>query len=179
MTSALNDSGTAADLRTTFEQGMRQLVPSCEIKLQDTPMVSSDGCDSIYFTVPTTRGAGAVLQATFDPEYEPALDEFKLLRAAAAVAAVIVQVPRTRVAHTRLLQKRRAAAHLPRQDGVRKAAKSAANWGRKRCQVVPAIRRQALNRLATTPDGHFGRDLTLPQRTPSSPRRRSHSRQRR
>jgi hypothetical protein len=91
MTSELNDSGTAADLRTTFEQGMRQLVPACEIKLRDTPMVSTDGGDSIYFTVPTTMGTGAILQATFDPEYEPALDEFKLLRAAAAVAAVIMQ----------------------------------------------------------------------------------------
>jgi hypothetical protein len=91
VTSEFNDSGTAADLRTTFEQGMRQLVPGCRIKLRDTPMVSIDGGDSIYFTVPTTLGAGAILQATFDPEYEPALDEFKLLRAAAAVAAVIVQ----------------------------------------------------------------------------------------
>ena len=70
---------------------MRQLVPGCEIKLRDTPMASTDGGDSIYFMVPTTLGAGAILQATFDPEYEPALDEFKLLRAAAAVAAVIVQ----------------------------------------------------------------------------------------
>jgi len=91
VTSELNDSGTAADLRTTFEHGMRQLVPACEIKLRDTPMVSTDGGDSIYFTVPTTMGTGAILQATFDPEYEPALEEFKLLRAAAAVAAVIVQ----------------------------------------------------------------------------------------
>ena len=40
----------------------------------------------------------------------------------------------------------------------------------RRCQVVRAIRRQALNRLVTT-DGPFGRDLTLRQRTPSSPRR--------
>jgi hypothetical protein len=70
---------------------MGQLVLGCEIRLLDTPMISTDGRDSIDFTVPTTLGAGAVLQATFDPEHEPALDEFKLLRAAAAVAAVIVQ----------------------------------------------------------------------------------------
>lgn len=91
VTNEFNDSGMAGDLRTTFEQGMRQVVPGCEIKLRETPMVATDGGDSIYFTVPTTLGTGAILQATFDPEYEPALNEFNLLRAAAAMAAVIVQ----------------------------------------------------------------------------------------
>jgi hypothetical protein len=41
-----------------------------------------------------------------------------------------------------------------------------------RCQVVRAIRRQASNRLVTITDGGFGRDITLRQRTSSSPRRR-------
>ena len=67
VTSELNNPATTADLRTTFEQGMRQLVPGCAIKLRDTPMASRNGGDSIYFTVPTTTGAGAILQATFDP----------------------------------------------------------------------------------------------------------------
>ncbi len=39
---------------------MGQLVLGCEIRLLDTPMISTDGRDSIYFTVPTTLGAGAV-----------------------------------------------------------------------------------------------------------------------
>jgi len=66
-------------------------VPACDIQLRHTPAGSLDGCDSIYFTVPTPSGQSTVLQATFDPEYEPALEEFKLLRAAASVAAVVVQ----------------------------------------------------------------------------------------
>ncbi len=91
VTDALNEGGSPDLIRRTFEQGLRQLVPSCDLKLRHTPAGSLDGCDSIYFTVPTTGGQATVLQATFDPEYEPALEEFKLLRAAASVAAVVVQ----------------------------------------------------------------------------------------
>ena len=91
VTAELNEGGSPDIIRTTFEQGLRQLVPSCDIKLRHTPVGSLDGCDSIYFTVPTSGTEGTVLQATFDPEYEPLLEEFKLLRAAASVAAVVLQ----------------------------------------------------------------------------------------
>jgi CheY-like chemotaxis protein len=91
LTAELNEGGSPDIIRTTFEQGLRQLVPSCDIKLRHTPAGSLDGCDSIYFTVPTSGTEGTVLQATFDPDYEPVLEEFKLLRAAASVAAVVVQ----------------------------------------------------------------------------------------
>ena len=50
---------------------------------------ATEGCHSIYFTVPAPTGA--ILQATFDPGHEPSLEEFTLLKAAAAVAAVIIQ----------------------------------------------------------------------------------------
>ncbi len=91
VTAELNDGGTPDVIRRTFEQGLRQLIPACDIKLRPAPAGSLDGCDSIYFTVPSSSAQSTVLQATFDPEYEPALDEFKLLRAAASVAAVVVQ----------------------------------------------------------------------------------------
>ena len=91
VTAELNEGGTPDAIRRTFEQGLRQLIPACDIKLRPAPAGSLDGCDSIYFTVPSSSAQCTVLQATFDPEYEPALDEFKLLRAAASVAAVVVQ----------------------------------------------------------------------------------------
>ncbi len=96
VTAELNEGGSPDIIRTTFEQGLRQLVPSCNIKLRHTPAGSLDGCDSIYFTVPTSGTQGTVLQATFDPDYEPALEEFKLLRAAASIAAVVVQYQASR-----------------------------------------------------------------------------------
>jgi hypothetical protein len=78
-------------LRAAFEEGMRQLVPACEIGLRREPAAPEEGCDAIYFTVPAAGAGERVLQATFASGYEPSADEFNLLRAAAAVAVVIVQ----------------------------------------------------------------------------------------
>ena len=48
-----------------------------------------DGCDSIYFNVPApTR---AILEATFDLGHEPSIEKFKVLRASAAIASVLLQ----------------------------------------------------------------------------------------
>jgi hypothetical protein len=74
--------------RAAFEAGLRQLVPACEIRLCDRLVHRSDGGDSIYFAVP--GASGVMVQATFDPGHEPTAEDFKLLRAAAAMASVIV-----------------------------------------------------------------------------------------
>jgi CheY-like chemotaxis protein len=97
VTQELGDGETASNIRTSFEFGLKQLVPACEIRLRDEIAQPGRGCDSIYFKVPTSQGA--ILQATFNPEYEPAIEEFKLLRAAAAVAAVIVEYENVRPGH--------------------------------------------------------------------------------
>jgi len=91
-------SGDAAAARHEFESGLRQLVPSCDIALRDSLIRSSNGCDSIYFTVPSPKGA--VLQVTFDPDQEPSLEQFKLLRVAASVASIIVQYETLAAART-------------------------------------------------------------------------------
>ena len=74
--------------RAAFEAGLRQLVPSCDIHLCDRLVNRSDAGDSIYFAVP--GASGVMVQATFDPRHQPTADDFKLLRAAAAMASVIV-----------------------------------------------------------------------------------------
>ena len=74
--------------RAAFEAGLRQLVPACDIRLCDRLVHRTDGGDSIYFGVP--GASGVMVQATFDPGHQPTSDDFKLLRAAAAMASVIV-----------------------------------------------------------------------------------------
>lgn len=74
--------------RAAFEAGLRQLVPACEIQLCDRLVPRADSGDSIYFAVP--GASGVMVQATFHPDYEPTTEDFKLLRAAAAMASVIV-----------------------------------------------------------------------------------------
>jgi hypothetical protein len=74
--------------RAAFEAGLRQLVPACDIRLCDRLVHRADAGDSIYFAVP--GASGVMVQATFDAGHEPTGEEFKLLRAAAAMASVIV-----------------------------------------------------------------------------------------
>ena len=74
--------------RAAFEAGLRQLVPACEVRLCDRLVRRADAGDSIYFAVP--GASGVVVQATFEPDHEPTIEEFKLLKAAAAMASVIV-----------------------------------------------------------------------------------------
>jgi hypothetical protein len=74
--------------RAAFETGVRQLVPACDIRLCDRLVNQADTGDSIYFAVP--GASGVMVQATFAPGHQPTAEDFALLRAAAAMASVIV-----------------------------------------------------------------------------------------
>jgi hypothetical protein len=74
--------------RAAFEEGLRQLVPACEVILCDRLVHRADAGDSIYFAVP--GASGVMVQATFEPGHQPTVEEFRLLRAASALASVIV-----------------------------------------------------------------------------------------
>jgi CheY-like chemotaxis protein len=94
----LDDLGSGPEpvaLRTKFEQGLRKLVPARDIQIRDVPAGPRDGTESIYFTVPSGLGSRVILQATFEPDYNLAESEFRLLRAAAVLAAVVLEFDRT------------------------------------------------------------------------------------
>jgi CheY-like chemotaxis protein len=84
----------AADLRAEFEAGVMKLVTARDIRLRDVPVVENDGRESVYFTIAGTSSP-AVLQVTFDANYQPSAEEFDALKAAAAAAARIVPVTAT------------------------------------------------------------------------------------
>jgi PilZ domain len=84
-----------AVLRTKFLQGLRRLVPARDIQIANEPASLCDGTESIYFSVPGTGGSPAVLQATFEPDYELSEVEFRFLQTAAAVASVVLELERT------------------------------------------------------------------------------------
>ena len=87
----LEAGANPASVRATFEQGLRQLVSARDINIRDVPAASDDGSDSVYFTVPTNRAFQTILQATFEPNYRPQEEEFRILKAAATLAAFILQ----------------------------------------------------------------------------------------
>jgi hypothetical protein len=96
---------SAADLRMTFETGILDLISAGEVRLRDVPVVENDGRDSVYFTIPTQDGAAAVLQVTFNPNDAPGPEDFDVLTAATAAAALVL--PLTGIA-------RQTTVHLPK-----------------------------------------------------------------
>ena len=85
------DVASAADLRGTFERELRELLSVRDVRLRVTPVIESFGTESIVFAVPQCVGPSPVLQVTFHRDYQPSLPEFRLLKAAAAVAGVLLQ----------------------------------------------------------------------------------------
>ena len=88
--SALDMTGRQASIQT-LEEGLRALLSAREVRIRRKAEPARDGSDSIYLTIPTGERSPAVLQVTFERNYEPAEEEFRLLKAAAAAAAVILQ----------------------------------------------------------------------------------------
>jgi len=89
------DAGSrAADLRIEFEAGVKKLLTARDVRLRDVPVAEDNGCDSVFFTIAGST-MPAVLQATFEPGYEPTADEFSALKAAAVAAEKVLSVTKT------------------------------------------------------------------------------------
>lgn len=77
---------TAARVR--FEQELRRLLLARDVLIRHAPVVAADGAESVYFSIP--GGSGSVLQVIFERDHEPSAMEFEVLRAAARLAAVVL-----------------------------------------------------------------------------------------
>ena len=83
-------TGDAA-LRTSFENELRRIVSVRDVQIRAKPVIAERGAESVYFTVPHGSGVRPILQATFEPGYAPTAMEFRLLKAAASLAAVVLE----------------------------------------------------------------------------------------
>ena len=90
------DRGTEPSLRVVLERAVRRVVTARDIQIRDVPVETSDGSESICFTVPATTGTQPILQAMFAPGSEPADLDFRLLKAGAGLAAVALDFERSR-----------------------------------------------------------------------------------
>jgi hypothetical protein len=84
-------NSTRTALHARFEQEVRRLLPVRDVQIRQTPAVAEWGSDSIYFTIPYGSGSQPILQAIFEPGYAPTAAEFHLLKAAAKLAAVVME----------------------------------------------------------------------------------------
>jgi hypothetical protein len=90
----LEDEGAACQyftLRSRFESELRRLLRVRDIRIRETPMFTDRGFESIYFSVPQNVGSPRILQVVFEPGVTPSASEFRLLRAAAGLAGVLMQ----------------------------------------------------------------------------------------
>ena len=93
LTHVLTDQrgGPHTSLRGRFELGLLELVPARQIQITDVPVKPEQGAESICFSVPSPVESRAMLQITFESGYKPHQIEFNFLRAAAALAGVILR----------------------------------------------------------------------------------------
>jgi hypothetical protein len=79
-----------AMLRASFEEGIKRLVSAREVEIREEAS-AADGSELVCFPVPANRGFRTTLQATFEPNDTPQADEVRILKAAATLAAFILQ----------------------------------------------------------------------------------------
>jgi hypothetical protein len=91
MLSEADHGSDVTALRSTFEQELRQLLRVRDIQIRQTPAITEEGTESIYFTVPHGSRPQPILQAIFEPDYVPTDTDFRLLKAAASLAAVVLE----------------------------------------------------------------------------------------
>ena len=72
-----------------FEEELGKLLRVRSVQIRRSPLTSS-GDESVYFHVPGGSGS-PILQAIFEPNTVPSAADFKLLKAAASLAAVVLE----------------------------------------------------------------------------------------
>ena len=78
-----------ATLWSSFESEVGALVRAREVRIRAVPMRAPGGCQSLYFRIPTAAGVEHGLHVVFERGYRPTAAEFRLLKAAASLAAVV------------------------------------------------------------------------------------------
>jgi hypothetical protein len=93
----------SSEVRARFESSLRALLRLRDVRIRETPVSSDYASDSIYFTIPQASGAKPILQVVFEPGETPSETDFRLLKAAATAAALVLEfAPLSEAAHPRL-----------------------------------------------------------------------------
>lgn len=86
------DSGeTPSNARWAFERGLCRLLTADDVQIRQSPVVPAKDSESFYFTVPGRSARQPILQAIYARNRAPSTAEFKLLRTAANLAAVVLE----------------------------------------------------------------------------------------
>jgi CheY-like chemotaxis protein len=81
-----------APLRSAFESEVCALVKAREVRIRAVPVRAAGGCQSLYFNIPGAGGPEHGLHVVFERGYRPTAAEFRLLKAAASLASVVIDL---------------------------------------------------------------------------------------
>lgn len=84
-------TATSADVSRRFETELRRLLPGRDIQIRSKPSMAATA-ESIYFTLDKGGGSPRILQVTFEAGSAPSEMEFRLLKTAASLASVALEI---------------------------------------------------------------------------------------
>jgi hypothetical protein len=79
-------------LRSKFETELRAMVRAKDVSIRTVPVRAAGGCQSLYFKIPSTGDPEHALHIVFERGHRPSAAEFRLLKAAATLAAVVLDL---------------------------------------------------------------------------------------
>ena len=82
----------SATLWSAFESEVSALVRAKEVRIRAVPVRAPGGCQSLYFNIPTSTGPDYGLHIVFERGYRPTAAEFRLLKSAASLASVVIDL---------------------------------------------------------------------------------------
>jgi len=103
--SSVERAGGGVDAIVAFEAELRRLLPVRDIQIRQKPVIPEPGAESVYFTVPTGSSTPPILQVIFDRDQAPSDVEFKVLKAAAILAAAVLALAPASLDDGRLRQR--------------------------------------------------------------------------
>ncbi len=89
-----------------FAKGLRQLVHARDVQIRTTAMSPAGGRETLYFDIPGTDRTCGILQVVFERNYDVSDSEFRLLKAAAWLAAALLEFDRPAQSTVKLLAER-------------------------------------------------------------------------
>lgn len=84
-----------AALRSLLEAEIEALVRAREVRIRALPIQEASGCQSVYFTIPSLAAPEHGLHVVFERDHRPTGAELRLLKAAASLAAVVLDLAST------------------------------------------------------------------------------------
>jgi hypothetical protein len=91
LTAVLSDSSQTEAASIRFARGLRELLGVRDVLIRRGPIARVEDADSLYLEVKEDGGSSTVLHVMCDKHRAPTADEIRVMRAAAGLAAAVLQ----------------------------------------------------------------------------------------